>query len=244
MDDIVIECKEVSCVFNMSTEKVDSLKEYVLKIIKRELMFKEFLALDDITFSVRKGETVGIIGLNGAGKSTLLKIIAGILKPTKGAVTIKGSVSPLIELGAGFDSELTGRENIYLNGALLGYSKEFLNNVYDQIVEFSELGNFIDVPVKNYSSGMYARLGFSIATIVKPQILIIDEVLAVGDFLFQEKCEKKIDELMSGETTVIMVSHSIEQIKRICKRAIWLNNGRIAADGDVTEVCEQYIHSV
>lgn len=232
--------KNVSMCFNISNEKISSFKEYVIKLLKRQLFFKEFWALKNISFEVKKGEVFGVIGLNGAGKSTLLKIIAGILKPTKGIVKVRGSMAPLIELGAGFDMDLTGRENIFLNGAILGYSKKFMLEKFDEIVDFSELHDFIDVPLKNYSSGMKARLGFSIATIVKPEILIIDEVFAVGDLKFQEKCERKIKNMLSENTTVIFVSHSINQVKKLCDRVLWLEKGTIKMIGDAKEVCREY----
>lgn len=237
----IITVDNVSMTFNMSKEKIDSLKEYFIKLVKHELMFKQFTALQDISFSVNKGEVVGLVGLNGSGKSTLLKIIAGVMKPTSGKVSVKGSIAPLIEVGAGFNPNLSGRENIFLNGYLLGFTKKYINEHLEQIIDFSELGEFIDVPLKNYSSGMKARLGFSIATTVDPQVLIVDEVLAVGDYKFQEKCHQRISELMSGDTTVLFVSHSIEQVKRICTRCIWLEKGHMIMDGPSADVCEKYI---
>ncbi len=241
MSETAIEVRNVTMEFNMATEKVDSIKEYFIKLVKRELHFKSFAALRDVSFSVNRGEIFGIVGLNGSGKSTLLKVVSGILKPTEGTAEAYGTISPLIELGAGFDQDLTGRENVYLNGSLLGYSREFVDSIYDEVVEFSELGEFIDVQIKNYSSGMKARLGFAIATAVKPQILICDEVLAVGDFKFQQKCEKRIKELMSGDTTVLMVSHSIGQIKKMCSRVLWLEKGRVVAEGPTQEICDRYM---
>ncbi|PAV06432.1 teichoic acid ABC transporter ATP-binding protein [Methanobacterium bryantii] len=229
--------------FNLSQEKVDNLKEYVIKLLKRELLFQEFWALKSISFEVKKGDRVGIIGLNGAGKSTLLKIISGVMKPTEGSVKIKGKIVPLLELGAGFDSNYTGRENIFLNGAMLGYTKEFLEEKFDEIVEFSEIGKFIDVPLKNYSSGMRARLGFSIATLMEPEILILDEVLSVGDAKFKKKSEKRIMSLFDKGVTVLFVSHSIHQVKRLCNKAIWLEKGKLIMQGDVEEVCEAYSKS-
>ncbi|MBQ2275207.1 MAG: ABC transporter ATP-binding protein [Lachnospiraceae bacterium] len=226
--------------FNLSAEKVDNLKEYVIKMIKRELYFQEFWALRDVTFSLNKGERLGILGLNGAGKSTLLKVVAGVLKPTEGTVTTKGKIVPLLELGAGFDKQYTGAENIYLYGAMLGYSKEFIKEKYDEIVEFSELGDFINVPVKNYSSGMRARLGFAIATVVEPEILILDEVLSVGDAKFRKKSEKKIRDMFDKGVTVLFVSHSIEQVKRLCNKAILLEHGHIIAEGNVEDVAKIY----
>ena len=203
----IININQVTMKFNLMEERVDTLKEYVVKLLKRKLLYNEFISLDHVTFSIQKGDVVGIVGLNGAGKSTLLKILAGVLKPTSGFISVKGSIAPLIEVGAGFDPELTARENIYLNGAILGYSRKFIDSKFDEIIEFAELERFVNVPVKNFSSGMYTRLGFSIATIVNPEILIVDEVLSVGDFKFQEKSKKRIERLMSGGTTVILVSH-------------------------------------
>lgn len=241
MSETAIEVRNVTMEFNMATEKVDSIKEYFIKLVKRELHFKSFAALQDVSFSVNRGEIFGIVGLNGSGKSTLLKVVSGILKPTKGTAETYGTISPLIELGAGLDPDLTGRENVYLNGSLLGYSREFVDSIYDEVVEFSEIGDFIDVQIKNYSSGMKARLGFAVATAVKPQILICDEVLAVGDFKFQQKCEKRIKELMSGDTTVLMVSHSIGQIRKMCSRVLWLEKGRGVAEGPTQEICDRYM---
>lgn len=226
--------------FNLSSEKVDSLKEYFIKFVKKELHYQEFWALKDVSFEVKKGEHLGIVGLNGAGKSTLLKVIAGVLKPTEGSVTTVGKIVPLLELGAGFDKQYTGAENIYLYGALLGYTKEFIDEKYEEIVEFSELGEFINVPVKNYSSGMRARLGFSIATVVQPEILILDEVLSVGDAQFKKKSEKRIHSMFKGGVTVLFVSHSLEQVKRLCDKAILLEHGTIIAKGDVEDVAAIY----
>lgn len=239
----VIEAQDVSVRFNLSKEKVDNLKEYAIKLVKRELMFQEYWALKNISFSVKKGERVGVLGLNGAGKSTLLKVISGILKPTEGMVTTKGKIVPLIELGAGFDKNYTGRENIFLNGTVLGYSRQFLEEKYDEIVKFSGLKEFIDVPLKNYSSGMKARLGFSIATQVDPEILILDEVLSVGDAKFRKKSEKKILSMFDSGVTVLFVSHSIKQVEKICNKAIWLEEGRLKMAGDVAEVCRLYEES-
>lgn len=231
---------DVSMKFNLSKEKVDNLKEYVIKFLKNELKYQEFYALTNISFELEKGDRLGILGLNGAGKSTLLKIIAGVLKPTTGKVERNGVIVPLLELGAGFDKQYTGRENIFLYGAMLGYSKEFIKEKFDEIVEFSELGDFINVPVKNYSSGMKARLGFSIATIVQPEILILDEVLSVGDAKFRKKSEQKVNSMMKDGVTVLFVSHSIEQVKRMCNKAIILEKGRLIAKGDIKEVSEKY----
>lgn len=226
--------------FNLGKEKTDTLKDYVIKFFRREIKHSEFWALKDVTFSVERGDRVGILGLNGAGKSTLLKVIAGVFKPTEGTVKKSGKVAPLIELGAGFEKEYTGSENIFLNGALLGYSRDFIEDKYDEIVEFSELGEFINVPVKNYSSGMRARLGFSIATMVSPEILILDEVLSVGDAKFRKKSEKKILDMFQDGVTVLFVSHSLEQVKRLCNKAMILDHGKLIAYGDIEEVAAQY----
>ncbi len=238
--DIALAVDHVGMKFNLSKEKVDNLKEYFIKFIKKELTYQEFWALKDVTFDVKRGEHLGIVGLNGAGKSTLLKVIAGVLKPTEGSVKTKGKIVPLLELGAGFDKQYTGAENIYLYGSLLGYSKEFITSKFDEIVEFSELGEFIEVPVKNYSSGMRARLGFSIATLVKPDILILDEVLSVGDAQFRKKSEAKIQSMFDQGVTVLFVSHSLEQVKRICDKAIMLEHGTVIAHGDVMDVANIY----
>ena len=235
-----VEVKNVTMEFNMSKEKVDSIKEYFIKLVKRELHFEQFLALKDVSVTIEQGDVFGIVGLNGSGKSTLLKVISGILKPTKGTVKTVGTISPMIELGAGFDMDLTARENIFLNGSVLGYSKQMMEEKFDEILEFSELQPFVDVAVKNYSSGMVARLAFAIATITKPEILIVDEILAVGDFLFQQKCEKRIREMMDRGTTVIIVSHTIEQIERLCKHVLWLEHGNMKMLGDTKTVCDAY----
>lgn len=237
----MVEVENLSMCFNMSSEKINGLKEYIIKLAKKELLFEEFWALKDISFNVKKGEIFGLVGLNGAGKSTMLKVIAGVLKPTKGTVKVHGSIAPLIELGAGFDLELTGRENIFLNGAILGYSRDFIKSKYNEIVDFAELNDFMDISIKNYSSGMVARLGFSIATLVKPEILIVDEILGVGDYKFQEKCEKKINEMLSGGTTVIMVSHSKGQIEKMCDRVLWLDKGQMQMCGTTEKVMKKYI---
>lgn len=237
---IALKVENVSMRFNLSAEKVDDLKDYLIKFIKRELRFQEFWALKDITFELQKGERLGILGFNGAGKSTLLKVIAGVLKPTEGTVKKKGKIVPLLELGAGFDKQYTGAENIFLYGAVLGYSKEFIQEKYDEIVEFSELGDFINVPLKNYSSGMKARLGFAIATVVEPDILILDEVLSVGDAKFRKKSEKKIKSMFDKGVTVLFVSHSLEQVKRLCDKAILLEHGKVVAKGTVAEVSKLY----
>ena len=230
----------VSMKFNLSKEKVDSLKDYIIKSIKKEIKYNEFWALQNVNFEVQKGDRVGILGLNGAGKSTLLKVIAGVFKPTEGKVIKNGRLVPLLELGAGFDPQYTGRENIYLYGAMLGYSKEFIDEKYDEIVKFSELKDFIDVPIKNYSSGMRARLGFSIATVVEPEILILDEVLSVGDAKFRKKCERKMQKMFDHGVTVLFVSHSLAQVKRLCNKAILLEHGQLIAQGDIDDVSEIY----
>lgn len=235
-----VELREIVMKFRMTAQKVDSLKEFAIRAIKKQLQYTEFTALDRVSFDVRKGEVVGIVGLNGSGKSTVLKIISGILKPTSGSVMVQGSISPLIELGAGFDFELTARENVYLNGSVLGYSKKEMKEKMEEIVNFSELRDFMDTPIKNFSSGMVARLGFAIATNIQPEILIVDEILGVGDFLFQQKCEQRIEKMMGGGTTVIVVSHSIEQIERLCERVIWLDGGKIRMIGQTGEVCQEY----
>ena len=234
-----VEVNNVSMHFNMNKDKIDNLKEYCIKLFKRQLFFEDFTALQDISFKIEAGDTFGIIGLNGSGKSTLLKVISGILKPTTGSVKVHGTIAPLIELGAGFDPDLTARENIFLNGSVLGFSREFMREKFDEIVEFSELQDFVDVPIKNFSSGMVARIGFSVATIVKPDILICYEILAVGDYKFQEKCEQRIKDLMSGGTTVILVSHSIQQVERICNHILWLEHGKMKALGG-KELIPQY----
>jgi ABC-2 type transport system ATP-binding protein len=241
MSEPIIVIDHVSMMFNIASEQLNSLKEYFIKIAKHELFFKEFMALEDIDFTVNRGDVYGIVGTNGSGKSTLLKIIAGVLEPSKGSVSIQGTIAPLIELGAGFDMELTARENIYLNGALLGYSKKFIDERFDEIVGFAEVQEFIDMPMKNYSSGMVARVAFAIATATTPDILIVDEALAVGDFLFQEKCERRINELIEQYgTTLLFVSHSIEQVERVCRQAVWIEKGRMRMKGSVEEVCEAY----
>lgn len=242
-NDYVIKVENATVRFNMASEKIDNLKEYFVKLVKKQLMFQEFLALKNVNFEVKRGEAWGLVGTNGSGKSTLLKLICGILKPYKGSVNVNGSIAPLIELGAGFDGELTARENIYLNGAVLGYSKIFMDSHYDEIVDFAELHDFMDMPIKNYSSGMAARLGFSIATIVRPEILIVDEVLAVGDIAFQEKCQKRMQEMLSGGTTLLFVSHAIDSVRALCDHAIWLSKGDVIMKGEVNEVCDAYLRS-
>lgn len=240
---IMIQADHVYMKFSLSSEKFDSFKEYVIKSIKKQVAYDEFWALKDVSFELRKGDALGLIGLNGSGKSTMLKTIAGVLKPTKGSVTVNGSIAPLIELGAGFDMDLTARENVFLNGALLGYSRKQMQEYYDDIVEFSELKDFMDVPVKNFSSGMVSRLAFAIATIGTPDILIVDEVLSVGDFRFQEKCEQRIQKMMNGETTILFVSHNINQVEKLCNKIVWLEKGVVKAFGDAKEIAEEYRNS-
>ena len=236
----MIKVDHVSMKFNLGSDKVNTLKEFVIKKVKGQLKSEEFWALRDITFEVNPGDVLGLVGTNGAGKSTLLKIIAGVMKPTTGTVTRVGSIAPMIELGAGFDMELTARENVFLNGAILGYSRQFLTERYDDIVDFAELGQFMDVPVRNFSSGMVARLAFSIATIVSPQILLVDEILSVGDPPFQHKSEQKMLNMIHGGATVVFVSHSLDQIKKICNRVLWIDHGRMKMLGGVDEVLDQY----
>lgn len=236
----IIEVKNVSMMFNKSAERVDNLKEYFVRVLKRNLMFQEFWALQDISFEVFKGESLGIVGLNGSGKSTLLKIIAQVMKPTKGNVSVNGSVAPLIELGAGFDMDLTARENIFLNGAVLGYSRVEMKKNFENILDFAELWDFVDCPLKNYSSGMVARLGFAIATVHTPDILIVDEILGVGDYKFQNKCHKRMSEIIDSGATIIFVSHSIEEVKKICNKCLWLEGGKVVKFGDCSEICKEY----
>ena len=236
----IIEVKNVSMRFNLATEKTDTIKEYFVKLLKRQLMFNEFYALKDISLTINRGEAVALVGANGSGKSTLLKCIAGVLYPTTGSIEVRGSIAPLIELGAGFDPDLTARENIYLNGAVLGHDRKFMDEHFRSIVDFAELWDFIDVPVKNYSSGMVARLGFSIATEVSADILVVDEILSVGDFRFQEKCQERMKKMMSGGTTLLFVSHSTQQVRQLCKKAVWLEKGKIQMFGNVDQVCDTY----
>ena len=241
MRETVLTANNISVCYKISYDRINTMKEYVVKLIKREIKEEDFWALKNISFELTKGEVLGIIGHNGAGKSTLLKVISGILRPTEGTVFTKGTIVPMLELGSGFDFDLTGRENIFLNGAILGYSEEFLNSKYDEILEFSELGHFIDVPIRNYSSGMVMRLAFSVAAIVNPDILIVDEILAVGDSDFQEKSRQRMLELMGGGTTVLFVSHDIKQIRKMCNRALWLEHGKQKMIGDVESVCDAYM---
>ena len=236
----MIEVNNVSMRFNMAKEKHESLKEYFLAAVQGKLQFEEFYALRDVSLTVERGDFYGLVGLNGSGKSTLLKVISGVFKPSAGSVTVRGTIAPLIELGAGFDFDLTARENIFLNGTVLGMTPKYIREKFDEIVEFSELRDFLDIPLKNYSSGMVARLAFSVATMTKPDILIADEILSVGDFLFQQKCERRMAELMSGGTTVILVSHSIEQIERMCNKVAWLDHGHLRRNGPTAQVTAEY----
>ena len=240
MNDYVIDVDRVSIRFNLASEKVDNLKEYAIKLMKHELMFQEFLALQDVSLKVKKGESWGLIGTNGSGKSTLLKTISGILQPYKGTVTTKGTIAPLIELGAGFDGNLTGRENIYLNGMVLGHSRKFMDEHFDEIVQFANLKKFLDSPIKNFSSGMKARLGFSVATVVNPDILIVDEVLEVGDYNFRRRCQERMQQMLSGGTTLLFVSHNIQTVKNLCDNAIWLDKGVVRMAGPSEIVCNAY----
>jgi ABC-type polysaccharide/polyol phosphate transport system ATPase subunit len=237
----IIEIDHVSMMFNKCKENVDNIKEYLIRLTKRQLIFEEFWALRDVTVTVKRGDALGIVGLNGSGKSTLLKIIAQVMKPTAGKVNVYGTVAPLIELGAGFDMDLSARENIFLNGAVLGYSRKQMRESFDYIMDFSELWDFVDSPLKNYSSGMVARLGFSIATAHMPDILIIDEILSVGDYKFREKCEKRMNQIIYNGATVIFVSHSIAQVQALCTNAVWLEKGHVIMQGSADEVCKKYM---
>ncbi len=236
----IIEVKNVSMRFNLATERTDTIKEYFVKLLKGQLMFNEFYALKNVNLTVNRGEAVALIGANGSGKSTLLKCIAGVLYPTTGSIAVRGSIAPLIELGAGFDPDLTARENIYLNGAVLGHDRKFMDAHFKSIVDFAELWEFIDVPVKNFSSGMVARLGFAIATEVSADILVVDEILAVGDFRFQEKCRARMSDMMKGGTTLLFVSHSEAQVKELCQKAVWLEKGKIRLFGNVNQAYDMY----
>lgn len=238
--EVIVDVRNVSVVFNIANERIQSLKEYFIKAMRRELMFREFVAVDDVSFQVNKGDVFGLVGTNGSGKSTMLKVVAGVLEPTRGTCAVNGSISPLIELGAGFDFELTARENIYLNGALLGHSKKFLDEHIEEIIEFAELRDFMEMPIKNYSSGMVARIAFAIATVTEPDLLIVDEVLSVGDFLFQQKCEDRIKHMIENGTTVLIVSHATDQIERLCNRALWIEKSHLKMIGDAQEVCAAY----
>ena len=240
MAEPMIEVRDVSMRFNLAREKTESIKEYFVKLAKRQLHFTEFYALKHISFTVNRGEAVALIGPNGCGKSTTLKTIAGVLYPTGGSVQVHGEIAPLIELGAGFDMDLTARENIFLNGAVLGYDHAFMEEHFNSIMDFAELWEFADVPVKNFSSGMIARLGFAIATEVTAEVLIVDEILAVGDYKFQQKCHERMDRMLANGTTLLLVSHSDEQVRQLCSRAIWIDHGVVQMDGPVNEVCDAY----
>lgn len=237
---VMIDVQDVTMRFRMNNDRILSLKEFVTTALRGKLEYQEFTALEHVSFQVKKGETLGLIGRNGAGKSTMLKVISGILKPTAGTVTCRGNIVPMLELGSGFDMDLSGRENIFLNGAILGYDEPFLKTKFDEIVDFSELGQFIEVPIRNYSSGMLARLAFSIASVINPEVLIVDEILSVGDAAFQEKSRKRMMELMGGGTTVLFVSHSLDQIREMCNRVVWLDHGKVKAFGATEEICDAY----
>lgn len=238
--EITISARDVAMCFRLTDDRILSLKEFVTRKLSGKIKVSEFWALKGISFDVHRGEVLGIIGRNGSGKSTLLKCISGILKPTRGSVSCNGNIVPMLELGSGFDPDLTGRENVFLNGAILGYTEEFLKEKFDEILEFSELGEFIDVPIRNYSSGMMARLAFSVATVVNPQILIVDEILSVGDEAFQAKSRARMMELMGGGTTVLFVSHSLDQIREMCDRVLWIDSGEMKMFGPTDEVCNAY----
>ena len=240
MEPTVIRVENATVRFNMASEKIDNIKEYFVKLVKRQLHFKEFLALKNINFEVKRGESWGIVGSNGAGKSTLLRLICSIISADSGSVSINGSISPMLTLGAGFDPQLTAGENIYLEGALLGYSRAFMQEHYDEIVAFSELEDFLNMPIKNYSTGMQARMAFAIATVVRPEILIIDEVLAVGDAAFQRKCFNRIHEMIQNATTLLFVSHDSSMVEQLCEKALWLRKGEVAMAGSAGEVCDAY----
>lgn len=236
----IIEVNDVSMRFRMVNDRVSGLKEYVVQMLKGKIQYNEFEALKHVSFHVNRGEVVGLVGHNGAGKSTMLKVLSGIFKPTEGSITVRGNIAPMLELGSGFDWELTGRENVFLNGSILGYSKEFLNSKYDEIVAFSEIGQFIDIPMRNYSSGMIARLAFAVASVVVPEVLIVDEVLSVGDANFQAKSYARMMELMHGGTTVLFVSHNLDQIRQMCQHVVWLDHGQVKMFGETKEVCDAY----
>ena len=239
-NEALVEVNDVSMRFRMPSERVDNAKEYVIKLLKRQLRYRDFWVLKHLSFRVDRGESVGILGRNGAGKSTLLKLISGIIEPTEGCIRVRGNVVPLLKLGAGFDANATGRENVYLNGAMLGYSKKEMRAKYDDIVAFAELGGYMDMPLKNYSSGMVARLGFAIAVDAEPDLLIVDEVLAVGDAAFRDKCARKIAELQRSGTTLLLVSHSAAQVSALCKRALWIKDGEIIMYDDAEKVSKAY----
>lgn len=239
-DDVMISLTDVTMEFRLTDDRISSLKEFITKTLTKELTYTKFKALNKVSFDIKRGEVMGVVGRNGAGKSTILKVISGILTPTSGEVLCHGNIVPMLELGSGFDMDMTGRENIFLNGAILGYSEEFLKKKFEEILKFSELGEFIDVPLRNYSSGMMMRLAFSVATMVNPDILIVDEILAVGDENFQKKSKERMLELMSGGTTVLFVSHSLEQIREMCDRVVWLDGGEVKMIGEAEEVCDEY----
>lgn len=241
-EEYIVDVENMTIRFNLASEKVDNLKEYFIKLIKHELLFQEFLALKDVNLKVKAGEAWGLIGINGSGKSTLLKAICGILKPYKGTIRTVGTIAPLIELGAGFDMNMTARENVFLNGTVLGHSRKFMQEHYDEIIAFAELENFQDVPIKNFSSGMQARLGFAIATMVKPDILVVDEILSVGDYQFQQKCYGRMNDMLQGGTTLLYVSHDINSVKDLCDHAIWLDHGVVKKSGLVEEVAAEYMN--
>ena len=238
--DNIIQVKNATIRFNIASERIDNIKEYFVKFIKGTLRFKEFLALKNINLEIKKGESWGIVGNNGAGKSSLLRLICGILEPDNGEVIVNGNISPILELGAGFDGNLTAKENIYLQGALLGYSHDFIKEKFESIVDFSELREFLGMPIKNYSTGMQARMAFSVATVVEPEILIVDEALSVGDAAFQRKCSNRIQEMLKGKTTFLLVSHSNKLVQELCEKAIWLRNGELVMSGDSSQVCAAY----
>ena len=239
---IMVDVDHVTVRFNLANQKVDNLKEYCIRMLKKELLFQEFFAVKDVSFQIRRGEAWGIVGSNGSGKSTILKAVSGILKPWKGSITVNGSIAPLIELGAGFDGNLTARENIFLNGCILGHSEKYMREHFDEIVEFAGLEKFLDSPIKNYSSGMKARLGFAVATSVKPDLLIVDEILSVGDFRFRKKCEQRIQEMLDRGTTLLYVSHTMPEVLRICQKAMWMDKGGIRMSGSAEEVCDAYLN--
>ncbi len=240
-EEYIVDIDNLTIRFNLATEKISDLKEYFIKLIRKQLMFQEFLALKDVDLKVKKGEAWGLIGINGSGKSTLLKSTCGILKPYKGSIRINGTIAPLIELGAGFDYNMTARENVFLNGTVLGYSRKFMEEHFDQIINFAELWDFLDVPIKNFSSGMQARLGFSIATMIQPDILVVDEILSVGDWAFQQKCYARMREMLNGGTTLLYVSHDMNSVKELCDHAIWLDHGQVVMSGEVDPVVDAYI---
>lgn len=238
---VMVDVDHVTIRFNLANQKVDNLKEYFIRLVKKELMFQEFLAVKDVSFKINRGESWGIIGNNGSGKSTILKAISGIIRPYKGNITVNGSIAPLIELGAGFDGNLTARENIFLNGCILGHSEKYMKEHFDEIVDFADLWDFLDSPIKNYSSGMKARLGFSVATSVHPDLLIVDEILSVGDVKFKRKCHDRIAELREEGATLLYVSHSMPEVKKLCSNVVWLDKGVLRMIGPADEVCEAYL---